>query len=158
MNELPASPPDIPLSKLSQFINPYDKPQNELVRAQVWIDPADKALLQNVFPLRGAETLLLANIYKIVCAKLRSENLTFYTPSNARRAQEIITSHLTLVCPTGQGHSQHDTRGANPVHQPHADTPNQPTNLHKTTKGGRGLDGGKPTRKRKAKVKTEENT
>lgn len=135
---------EINLRKLSQLVNPYDKPQEELVRAQVWIDPDDKYLLTSVFPLRGIETALLAGVYKAVCTTLRKENLTSYSPENARRAQEIVTCFLTSLCTPGQGHSQHEQGGVDSVHESHTDAKNVSSNLHQTTSRRRGNIRGLP--------------
>lgn len=140
--------------QLHQVLNPYQLDQREMVRTQIWVSPDDKYLLNSVYPIRGVETLLLSGIYKRLCAQLRSENITSYSPTNARRAHEIILGYITALPVSGTGPLQNVAGGTDEIPQPCTDAAHQSANLRKTTKGRQRNGGGKRTRRKEAKDHT----
>lgn len=137
--------------KLHQILNPYQIDQKQMVRTQIWVAPDDKSLLNSVYPIRGVETLLLSGIYKRLCAQLRAEKLTSYSPENARRAHEIITSYITTLPTDGAGLVQDVARGTDEVSQSRADSADLAAHIRKAAKGRQRNDGGKRGSGKKAK-------
>jgi len=131
--------------QMRQLLNPYQLDQTEMARVQVFVSFPDKALLNAVYPVRGVETLLLSGIYKRICEQLRKENITYYTPSNARRAHEIILGYITALPTGGYGLEQNVPRTVNPSPEPHTDAENISSDVCKTTPG-RQRDGGSKRR------------
>lgn len=131
-----------------QMLNAYQMPQDEMVRVQVWIDPADKYLLNSVIPLHGVETYMISSFYKLVCQEIRAAKIATYSPENASAVQSIIVRHLTALPVSGTRPDSHEQRGNNEVHQPHSNAANKPSDVHKTDKSRRG-SGGRRTGGRK---------
>jgi hypothetical protein len=130
--------------KLSQLLNPYTNlSQEQMVRAQLWVDPKDKYLLNSVFPLRGIETFMLAGLYQQVCKELRELNITSYSPENATIVTDLIARHLAPVSLSGERPITNESGGVDEVRQPHPNTPNLTPDVHKATKGRRGNKRGK---------------
>lgn len=136
--------------QLHQILNPYHMDQADMVKSQIWVDPEDKYLLNSVYPIRGVETLLLSGIYKKLCSQLRSENITSYSPENARRAHEIILSYITTLPTGGTGPIENVSGGTDAVSHPCKDSPDLTAHIRKAVKrgqrNGRGKrSGGKET-------------
>jgi len=137
--------------QLHQILNPYQLDQSEMARTQIWVSYPDKMLLNSVYPVRGVESLLLSGIYKRICEQLRQENITSYTPSNARRAHEIILSYITPLPIGGTRPVEDVTGGTDQVSQPCENTSDQSANIRKTTPRGQRNGGSKRGNRKETK-------
>jgi len=133
----------MPSTHLKQLLNPYPLDQTDMTRIQAWIDPADKHLLQSVYPIKGVETFMLCGVYKVIAQEIRDAGINHFTPENAEYVYKTILRHITPTQPPGERPSEHDKGGSKRVHGAHKASKNKSANAGKDPSGrpGRGGSG-----------------